>query len=230
MRSAAVLLAIEPPVAVIWLNRPKQRNALTQAMLTELGQALSAIESNRTVRALVLAGHGDSLCAGIEPKSADIKSGEEFGSTLRSTLEKLKHLPIPSIARAQGEIRGYGVGLVAACDVAISPLDANFCLSAKTHLVEIHAQYDCLSDAISGRQLKRLMLTGEIFPAADAYRFGLIHDLTRPEELDGRINEELTKLLEGEPRGHAATKHLFRVPRAKESATHATAARVRRKS
>ena len=122
-------------VARVTLNRPELNNALNKALIEELRAAFESIAADRSIATLVLAGEGKSLCAG-----ADISAMCEAGSYSRDEnikdalplvrmLSALDRMPQTTVARVQGPIYGGGVGVVAACDIAIGSAEATFCLS-----------------------------------------------------------------------------------------------------
>ena len=114
---------------------------------------------------------------------------------LATMLRTIYECPKPVIARVHGDVYAGGVGLVAACDISVTSLDANFCLS-ETKLGLIPATVGpYVLRAMHANLARRYFLTAEKFTAAEAYRIGLVHDITPPEELDGKINEILGALM-----------------------------------
>ncbi len=122
-------------VVRVTLNRPELNNALNELLIDELGVAFDSIAADRSIATVVLAGEGKSLCAG-----ADINWMRKAGSYSREQniedalplvrmLSALDRMPQTTVARVQGPIYGGGVGVVAACDIAIGSAEATFCLS-----------------------------------------------------------------------------------------------------
>ena len=102
-----------------------------------------------------------------------------------------------------------GMGLVAACDIAVAAQDAEFCLSeVKLGLIPATISPYVIA-AMGERAAQRYFLTAERFTAAEAYRIGLVQELARPEELDATVNALLGHLVQGGPAAHAATKDLI---------------------
>ena len=131
---------------------------------------------------------------------------------LAELLSTLNELSKPTLARVQGPAYGGGVGLIAACDIAIGTYDAVFALSeVKLGIVPaVISPY--LLAAIGERYSRRYMLTAERFSAAEAYRIGLLHELVPGEEqLDDAIAEILDSLLANGPRAQAECKALIRI-------------------
>jgi methylglutaconyl-CoA hydratase len=114
------------------------------------------------------------------------------------------------VARVHGDAYAGGVGLVAACDIAVASLAAEFCLS-ETRLGLVPATISpYVVAAMSARQARRYMLTAEKFDASEAFRIGLVHELAAPDELDVKVNTLLGALMVTSGSAVATTKRLVR--------------------
>jgi methylglutaconyl-CoA hydratase len=209
-------VAVRNAVAIIVLNRPEVHNAFNETLIAELTAALRAMDSDPEVRAVVLAGAGESFCAGADlnwmQKMAAFNLTQNLADarSLAAMLATLDMLSKPTIARVHGAIFGGGVGLVACCDIAIATQDAVFSFSeARLGLIPATIS-PYVIEAIGARAARRYFLSAERFTAAEAYRLGLLHDLALPEELDARVNELLGTLLTAGPRAQAECKLLLR--------------------
>ena len=209
-------VAVRNAVAIVVLNRPEVHNAFNEALIGELTAALGALDRDPRVRAVVLAGAGESFCAGADlnwmKKMAAFSQAQNLAdaNALAAMLATLDALSKPTIARVHGAVFGGGVGLVACCDVAIGTQDAVFSFSeARLGLIPATIS-PYVIEAIGARAARRYFLTAERFTAAEAYRLGLLHDLALPEELDARVNELLGTLLTAGPRAQAECKALLR--------------------
>ena len=209
-------VGIRNAVAIVVLNRPAVHNAFNETLVAELTAALRALDGDSAVRAVVLAGAGESFCAGADlnwmKKMAGFSRAQNLADAhaLAAMLATLDTLSKPTIARVHGAIFGGGVGLVACCDIAIGTQDAVFAFS-EARLGLIPATIGpYVIEAIGVRAARRYFLTAERFSAAEAYRLGLLHDLALPEELDARVNELLGTLLAAGPRAQAECKLLLR--------------------
>jgi len=203
-------------VAVVWLARESVRNAFNETSIAELTTAFEQLGSNEEVRAIVLAAKGPAFCAGADlswmKRMAEYSEAENRADALRlaTMLRTIYECPKPVIARVQGDAYAGGVGLVAACDIAVASLDATFCLS-ETRLGLIPATIGpYVLRAMHPHTARRYFLTAEKFTAAEAFRIGLAHDLAPPEELDGRINEILGALMLTSPSAVVESKRLVR--------------------
>ena len=204
-------------ITIVTLNRPEVHNAFNETLIAELTGALRGLAADKTVRAVVLIGAGESFCAGADlnwmRKLATFSPAQNLADakSLATMLATLNEMPQPTIARVHGSAFGGGVGLVACCDIAIGTPDATFALSeAKLGLVP-GAISPYVIEAIGARAARRYFLTAERFTAAEAFRLGLLHDLAQPAEIDGRINELLGFLVTAGPRAQAEAKQLIRV-------------------
>jgi methylglutaconyl-CoA hydratase len=209
-------VAIRNAVAIVTLNRPEVHNAFNETLIAELTAALRALDADESVRAVVLAGAGESFCAGADlnwmRKMAAFSRAQNLAdaSALAAMLATLNGLAKPTLARVHGASFGGGVGLVACCDIAIAELNATFAFSeARLGLIPATIS-PYVIEAIGARAARRYFLTAERFTAAEAFRLGLLHDLTPPLELDTRINEVLGFLVTAGPRAQAECKALIR--------------------
>jgi methylglutaconyl-CoA hydratase len=206
-------------VAVLWLNRPEVRNAFNETMIAELTAAFGELEADAAVRAVVLAGHGKVFCAGADLNW--MKKMGEFGfeenrrdaMTFGTMLNRLHTLKKPTVARIHGAAFAGGMGLAAACDIAVASVDTEFCMSEVRLGLTPATVSPYVLAAMGERAAQRYFLTAERFTAAEAYRIGFVQELSRPEELDATVNSILGELVQGAPGAHAATKELIRARR-----------------
>lgn len=202
-------------VALIWLNRPEMRNAMNDVLIRELTDAVEGAIADDAVRAIVLAGRGSAFCAGADlgwMKSGKQMTPEESrrdSFALAHLLRTLYESPKPTVARVHGPAYAGGMGLVTACDIAIAAHEAKFCLSeAKLGLIpSMISPY--VIKAMGERAARRWFLTAEVFDAAEAYRIGMVQELTPADELDATVNEILGHLLMGGPHALRECKQLI---------------------
>jgi methylglutaconyl-CoA hydratase len=207
---------LQQGVAVIWLNRPDVRNAMSAALIAELTDAVDGAIGDPEVRAIVIAGRGKAFCAGADlnwmKQAAAYTPAENEADSLRlaQLLRRIAESPKPTVARVHGPAFAGGMGLVAACDIAVAGFGAKFCLTeVRIGLIPAMISPYVLR-AIGARAASRWALTGEVFDATEAYRIGLVQELVPDEELDAAVNALLGALLQGGPRALAETKRLLR--------------------
>lgn len=203
-------------VTTLTLDRAEKHNALSGAMIGELTEAAGRLGRDPAVRVIVLAGAGESFCAGAdlgwmkEQIAADGANRAREATRLATMLSALNTCPKPVIGRVQGNAFGGGLGLMAVCDTVIGVDQARFGFT-ETRLGLIPATIGpYVVSAIGARQARRYFLTGERFDAAEAYRLGLLHDIVLGGELDARVNEVLGALLVAGPGAQREAKALIR--------------------
>jgi len=211
-----LLVEIKYGVGIVWMNRPKVKNALDETMIAELSAAVRALDDDPQVRIVILAARGESFCAGADLKwvermaassPAQNRADAQAFATLLRTIDTVKK---PTIARVHGQAFAGGIGLVAACDMAVASYEAEFCLS-EVRLGLIPATIGpYVVRAMGERMARRYFLSAEPFTAAEAYRIGLLSDIAPEDELDARINELLGHLIQGGPEALALAKEWIR--------------------
>ena len=181
MQFTTLTVTAERHIATITLNRPDVRNAFNETVIAELTGAFRALGDTPDVRAIVLTGNGPAFCAGADlnwmKKMAGYSDDENRADAL--TLAQMLHTiwvcPKPVIARVQGDTYAGGVGLVAACDIAVASASANFCLSeAKLGLLPATISPYVIR-AMGEQAARRYFITAERFDAAEALRLGFGH-------------------------------------------------------
>ena len=202
-------------VATLTLCRPEVRNALDRELLHGLTAAFRRLAADDRARVIVLTGEGSSFCSGAD-RSMLIETldyGEEenvrdalgWGALFRAIHE----CPKPSVAMVNGPAVGGGVGLTAACDIAVAADAAAFqVIEIRLGLVpSTMAPY--LVSAIGARAAGRYFLTGERFGAREALRIGLVHEVVSKERLGAAVEEIADALRRGGPTALADAKRLI---------------------
>jgi methylglutaconyl-CoA hydratase len=203
-------------VAVVWLAREKVRNAFNETLIGELTAAFARLGADDGVRAIVLAGRGPAFCAGADldwmRRMAGYSHAENRADAraLADMLRTIDACPKPTIARVHGDAYAGGMGLVAACDIAVAAGTAHFCLS-ETRLGLVPATIGpYVVRAMGAQAARRYALTAERFDAAEALRLGFVHAVAAPEALDARIEEILAALLQTSANAVREAKRLVR--------------------
>ncbi|MBT5570301.1 MAG: enoyl-CoA hydratase/isomerase family protein [Alphaproteobacteria bacterium] len=216
MPSGAIQLEMFNAVARITMARPEKHNAFDDVLIGELNEVFTRVSVDSGVRVVVLEGAGKSFSAGADlgwmQRMADYSETENLDDArvLAEMMRRLNEIPKPTIARVQGAAFGGGVGLVAACDIAVASERANFCLS-ETRLGLIPSVISpYVVEAIGARASRRYFQTAERFSAEVACDLGLVHEVVPEESLDGRIADLAAVLLDNGPAAMAASKDLIR--------------------
>ncbi len=201
--------------ATLWLDRPERHNAFDDRLIRETSAALAGLAEDAAVRAVLLAGKGKSFSAGADLAWMRRMAGyspeenEADARALADLLHRLATLPKPTIALVQGAAMGGGVGLVAACDIAIAAEDAVFALS-EVRLGLIPAVISpYVIAAIGSRAARRYMLTAERFDARQALALGLVSAVVPADKLAAEGARLAAILAQNGPQAMAETKRLL---------------------
>lgn len=198
------------------LNRPHVHNAFDDVLIARLHRGLSAFADDPAVRQVAIAARGESFSAGADlnwmRRLAEAPFEDNMADAMRlaELLHTLDRLAKPTVAVVQGPAYGGGVGLVAACDIAIAARErARFALTeVRLGLVPATISPYVVA-AIGSRQARRYMLTGERFDAGEARRIGLVHRVVSADELDGAVAATLEALTAGGPQALTSAKRLI---------------------
>jgi methylglutaconyl-CoA hydratase len=201
-------------VRTITLSRPDVRNAFNDEVIAELKNAFTEAGQAADVRCVVLTAEGSAFCAGADlnwmRRMADYTRGENLADAgeLAAMLRAIYECPKPTIARVQGDVFAGGVGLVAACDMAVSVDSATYCLSeVKLGLIPATISPYVIR-AMGARASHRYFLTAERFSAAEAHRIGLLHEVVTVDTLDAKVAELTSALVSASPNAVRACKRL----------------------
>lgn len=201
-------------IRTITLSRPDVRNAFNDEVIAELKAAFEDAGQANDVRCVVLAAEGPAFCAGADlnwmRRMADYTRDENLADAgcLADMLHTIYTCPKPTIARVQGDVFAGGVGLVAACDMAISVDTATYCLSeVKLGLIPATISPYVIR-AMGARASHRYFLTAERFNAAEAHRIGLVHEVVTADALNAKLLELTQALVSASPNAVKACKQL----------------------
>ena len=195
----------------VTLARPERRNAFDAALIAELAEAFADVGD---ARAVVLAGEGESFCAGADVEwqraSIDLSYDENVEDALRlyRMLEAIDSCPAPVVARVQGFALGGGSGVVACADVAVAAEDAVFGFSEVKLGIIPAVISPFVLDKIGPGAARRYFLTGERFDARSALRIGLVHEVAA--DLDGAVEAAVREVVDAGPEAVRAAKQLIR--------------------
>ncbi|MEW2521728.1 enoyl-CoA hydratase family protein [Actinacidiphila alni] len=184
-------------IAVLTLDSPHNRNALSAALIADLTDALDAADRDEAVRAVLLTHTGSTFCAGADLKADGVGKGPGL---LVGLIRRIATLAKPVVAKADGHARAGGLGLLAACDIAVASDAATFAFTeSRLGLAPSVISLPVL-DRVDPRAAGRYFLTGERFDTAEAVRIGLV--TAWDEALDGI----LAGLRAASPQGLAESK------------------------
>jgi methylglutaconyl-CoA hydratase len=216
MNWQSIDITMHERVATVTLDRPDVRNAFNEATIAELALAFDELGRDEDVRAIVLAANGPAFCAGGDlnwmKKMAAYSDAENLddATKLADMLRTIYLCPKPVVAKIQGDCYAGGMGLVAACDVAVAVEEANFCLSeVKLGLIPATISPYVIK-AMGENAARRYFLTAERFSAAEAHRIGFVHELVKAEALDASVAAIVKALVTNSPNAVRQAKVLVR--------------------
>jgi methylglutaconyl-CoA hydratase len=215
MADGSITLSRAGPIATVTLNRPEIHNAFDAAMIAELRHCFTALADDPEARVVVLAGAGQSFCAGADLNWMRASLGWSRdenvadAGALADMFEAAWTLPKPLIGRVNGVALGGGVGLLACCDLVVAADTARFGFSeVKLGLLPaVIAQYVIPKIGLS--HARALFVSGERFTAERAFEIGLIHAITSLDDLDATVNTLARRMLAGGPDAIGATKRVI---------------------
>jgi methylglutaconyl-CoA hydratase len=204
----------EGPVARVWLNRPDVRNAFNDVVISELTQTFQELGADRTLRVIVLGGHGKAFCAGADLNWMRAMAGYDWernradAQALAQMLWTLYSCRLPIVGRIHGDCYAGGVGLAAVCDVLVAAEGMQFCLSeARLGLLPATVGPYVLR-ALGEQAARRYFVTAEAFSAANALELGFVHEVVPADALDAKVDEIAAALVANGPNAVTACKRL----------------------
>ncbi len=203
-------------IATIWMNRPDLHNAFDEILIAELTAACIALDDDKDVRVVVLAGRGRSFSAGADlnwmrrAANNGLDDNLNDARALAGMLRTLAEMKKPTVARVHGAALGGGMGLAAACDIAVASSKAVFATSEVRFGIIPSAISPYVLRAIGARQAGRYFQSAERIDAARAREIGLVHETVEPDQLDAKLAEIVAALRAGGPLAQAAAKDLIR--------------------
>ncbi|WP_049577102.1 enoyl-CoA hydratase-related protein [Nonomuraea sp. SBT364] len=198
-------------IATITLDSPPNRNALSTRLLADLADRLAWALAEPSARVVVLTGTGHVFSSGADLKEQRAASSDApVTASFPQVMATIWESPKPVICRLNGTARAGGLGLVAACDLAIAPLTASFAFT-EVRLGVVPAMISVpVLRRLDPRAAAEYLMTGEVFPAARAVEIGLLTRAVPEEELDATVAHYAGMLVKGGPEALAITKRLVR--------------------
>jgi enoyl-CoA hydratase/carnithine racemase len=181
-----ICFATEGNIALVTLNRPQRRNALSLALMQELIDCLSAIGEQHDLRAVILAAAGKVFSSGhdlSEMVGRDINEYRRLFDVCTELMTKLQSIPQPVIAEVQGVATAAGCQLVATCDLAIAAEGASFATPGVRIGLFCTTPMVALSRAVGRKRALEMLLTGELIDAHRAAEWGLVNRVVAAAQL-----------------------------------------------
>src|SRR6266568_59836 len=201
-------------IAVITMRRPEVHNAFNAQLIQDLQVAFTELLADEQLHAVVLAGDGPSFSAGADismmKASATFTQEQNLTDSLRlaDLFDTINSFPCPVVARVNGAAMGGGVGLVAVCDIVIAAENARLAFSEVKLGIAPAVISPYVVRKIGETHARVLFVTGERFTSTHAQEIGLIHFVTKPEDLDAAVSKTVNELLSSGPQAIRACKAL----------------------
>lgn len=200
-------------VVTVTLDRPARKNAIDGVMTEELKAVLTEVTASADDRALVITGAGDAFCSGADLGAADMQASANALAHMRDLhgLAQLLHdVPQPTVARINGVVAGAGLNLALGCDLTIASTEARFSqIFVRRGLSTDFGGAWLLPRLIGLHRAKELALLGDMVPAAEAERLGLVNRVVPPDELDALVDDWAGRLAAGPPIALTQTKRML---------------------
>ena len=181
MNDSMTILEEKDGIAVLTLNRPKKRNALSRALREELVQRLDEIAKSDDVRAVVLTGAGPAFCAGFDRSELAGGEMEEVFADAMEYHRRVYTFSKPLIAAVNGPALGGGCDLAAMCDFRLAATTAVF--GQPQVRFGAAAAYDLMRAVLGTGAAREMCLTGRSYDAEEALQIGLVNRVLAPEDL-----------------------------------------------
>ena len=182
---------LDQGICTLTLNRPDKRNPLSTLMLQSLQTHLDRIAGDKELKVVILSASGPVFSAGHDLKEMRANTNYEFIHKLFLQCSKmmltLTNLPQPVIAKVQGIATAAGCQLVASCDLAIATQESRFGTPGVTNGLFCSTPAVAVGRSISRKHAMEMLLTGDLFSAEDAYRFGIVNKIVPEEKLDETV-------------------------------------------
>jgi methylglutaconyl-CoA hydratase len=206
-----VLVSTAGPITTLTLNRPEKRNALNRALLEQLAGAIARAERDATQRILILRGAGPAFCAGLDLREASVADhAHDSAERLEAAFHGLATTRLVTLAAVHGAAVAGGAGLMCACDFALATREAKIGFPEVRRGIVPALIMTFLRRQLRERDLRELLLLGELITADRALAIGLLSRVVADAHaLEAEINRVAESLLQGGPQTLAETKRLI---------------------
>ena len=209
-----ITLTYDDRIALLTLNRPDKRNAISFELVDEVLRALDEVKQSSAL-VLILTGAGKAFSGGLDLDNLKALVGRTHEENLRDTetmarlFRSIYEFPKPTIAAVNGAAIAGGTGMATMCDITVASTEAKFGYTEVRIGFVPAIVSSFLVRQVGEKHARDLLLTGRIFGAAEAYRIGLVNEVVEPERLMPRVREIANVLLENSPLSLLATKELI---------------------
>src|SRR5947208_7430105 len=199
-----------PQITVLTLNRPERRNALTIELLTELTAEIEAAAADEQQRILILRGAGAAFCTGLDLKeAADPKKAYATAELVSKTLITLSQTRLITITAVHGAAVAGGAGIMSACDFVVAADGTRIGYPEVRRGLVAGLVMSFLRRQVGERNMRELLLGGELIDAERAKEIGLVNRVVAPDQLLYEAQRFADSVLQGAPNALAQTKRLI---------------------
>ncbi len=201
----AVFMTCDGAIAMIHLNHPAKRNAITFAMWRRLLALVGVADRDASVKVIVIAGEGGAFAAGSDIEefgrvSEDPVAARDAAEIIHQSERELHRAAKPTLAKITGVCIGAGCGVALCCDFRFADTSARFGITpARLGLIYSLADTKRLVDVVGAAKARDMLLTGRLMDGEEALAIGLIDRLLDPPRLDGAVKEYAALLAEASP-------------------------------
>ena len=214
MELKTIIYLEQDGIALITLNRPDKRNAASFELVQELMQALDEAERS-SAQVVIITGAGKAFCAGLDLEDLKKLVGRtheqnlQDSATMAKLFRRIYDFPKPMIAAVNGHAIAGGTGIATMCDFTLSVAEAKYGYT-EVKIGFVPAIVSSILVWQVGHKIARdLLMTGRLFDAAEAHRYGLVNEIVEPERLMPRALELAQQLMENSPSSVRLTKKLI---------------------
>jgi len=212
MSYQSILFETEGPTALVTLNRPQRRNALSLELMTELIACLNEIGRDRSLRAVILGAAGKVFSSGHdlgEMVGRDLNAYREVFDVCTELMTRIQSIPQPVIAQVQGIATAAGCQLVATCDLAVASDQAAFATPGVKIGLFCTTPMVALSRAVGRKRALQMLMTGDMVDAFTAVEWGLINIAVPASELEQQSRKLAARIAEASSLTVALGKQAF---------------------
>jgi methylglutaconyl-CoA hydratase len=197
-------------ITVLTLNRPERRNSLTIELLSELVSAINVASNQPESRVLIFSGAGAAFCTGLDLKeAADQTKAHATAEMVAKTLITIAETRLITIAAVHGAAVAGGAGIMSACDYVVAAEKTKIGYPEVRRGLVAGLVMTFLRRQVGGRNLRELVLGGELFEAEHAHEIGLVNRVVPRDELMDAAQKFANSVLQGAPNALANTKKLI---------------------
>src|SRR6267378_4326279 len=200
-----------PQITVVTLNRPERRNSLTIELLNELIAAIKVASDQPNERVLILRGAGAAFCTGLDLKeAADQTKAHSTAEMVAKTLVTLAETRLVTIAAVHGAAVAGGAGIMSACDFVVAAQKTKIGYPEVRRGLVAGLVMTFLRRQVGERNMRELVLGGELIDAERAREIGLVNRVAAPDQLMAEAQKFADSVLQGAPNALVQTKRLIR--------------------